>query len=457
MWGLGIFIESNRINEKLKVEKNTLLIFIIVFVGLAFIFSYGMDNVAAANVKYVNGSHGNDAWSGTSWATAKHSIRNAVGTVSNNGAIYIASGTYNKEGDIDVKKNISIIGLNPSKTILNETNLHIESGCKVLIKSLTMKGGFNPYYAGAIRNYGSLTLTNSIFKYNGAYAVDSNWGYEYGYGGAICNYGPLLKVISCTFTGNRAISGGGSALGGGIYNSGTCTVTSSIFNNNWADGGGGAIWNAGTLIVSDSSFNNNTAQIGGAIHNENGILTVTQCYFTKNTATDKNYGGGAISNWGTLTAHFNQFIGDTAIHGKEIYNGEGTAIATSNWWGSNSNPTSKVYGGVSVTPWELYVTPKITSTYPKNGATKVSRTLPIYFKFNELIKTSTNWSKIYLKDKYGHALSISKSISGNTLYIQTSKRLSNSYYTVYIPSAAITNYAGNNLIATYTFKFKTGS
>jgi len=128
-----------------------------------------------------------------------------------------------------------------------------------------------------------------------------------------------------------------------------------------------------------------------------------------------------------------------------------------NWWGSNINPTSKIYGNASISPWELYVTPKIASTSPKNGAIKVSRTSTIFVKFNEIINVDKNWSKIYVKDKYGHAVSISKSISGNILYIKTPKKLSNSYYSVYIPSAAIKDYSGNHFASAYTFKFKTGT
>ncbi|MGB9978606.1 Ig-like domain-containing protein [Methanobacterium sp.] len=100
--------------------------------------------------------------------------------------------------------------------------------------------------------------------------------------------------------------------------------------------------------------------------------------------------------------------------------------------------------------------PKITSTYPKNGATGISRTSTIKIKFSEKIKASTYWSKIYVKNKYGSKVSISKSITGNYLYIKTThKRSSYSYYTVYIPYKAVKDYAGNKLAKSYTFKFRT--
>ena len=100
--------------------------------------------------------------------------------------------------------------------------------------------------------------------------------------------------------------------------------------------------------------------------------------------------------------------------------------------------------------------PKVTSTSPANGATKVSRTSTIAIKFSENIKASTNWSKIYMKNiTTGKLVSITTSISGNTIYIKMRlDRLPNNNYQVYIPAAAVKDNAGNNLTASYSFKFK---
>jgi parallel beta-helix repeat protein len=68
-------------------------------------------------------------------------------------------------------------------------------------------------------------------------------------------------------------------------------------------------------------------------------------------------------------------------------------------------------GNVSPVYTERYVidktTPKVTYTYPKNLRTGQSRTATLYLKFSEKIKTSTNWSKIYVKNlKTGRKVSI---------------------------------------------------
>ncbi|MEN6291504.1 MAG: chitobiase/beta-hexosaminidase C-terminal domain-containing protein, partial [Methanobacterium sp.] len=102
--------------------------------------------------------------------------------------------------------------------------------------------------------------------------------------------------------------------------------------------------------------------------------------------------------------------------------------------------------------------PKIASTYPKNGATKYSRTAAITIKFSENIKTSTNWSKIYIKNmKTGKIAAITKKISGNTLTLKMNlRRYGYTWYQVYIPYYAVKDAAGNNLAKSYVFKFKTG-
>ena len=75
------------------------MLFTIVCMGLIVIFSYGVGNVAAANASsvYVN-TQGNDTWNGlnSTWVSGtngpKATIRNATGTVTSGGTVYIASG-----------------------------------------------------------------------------------------------------------------------------------------------------------------------------------------------------------------------------------------------------------------------------------------------------------------------------------------------------------------------------
>ena len=82
--------------------------------GIVFIFSYGMGNVSAAPVTiYVNGSSGNDGWNGlnSTWTSGlngpKATISNAVNTVTTNGTVNVASGTYTESG-MNIQNNMTI-------------------------------------------------------------------------------------------------------------------------------------------------------------------------------------------------------------------------------------------------------------------------------------------------------------------------------------------------------------
>ena len=102
------------------------------------------------------------------------------------------------------------------------------------------------------------------------------------------------------------------------------------------------------------------------------------------------------------------------------------------------------------------INPKISITSPKNGATGFSKTANIGIRFSEYIKSSTKWSKIIIKDKFGQLDYINAWTSGTTIFIKTNPRSANSWYIVSIPASAVKDTAGNNLLKSYTFKFETG-
>jgi uncharacterized repeat protein (TIGR01451 family) len=105
------------------------------------------------------------------------------------------------------------------------------------------------------------------------------------------------------------------------------------------------------------------------------------------------------------------------------------------------------------------IAPKVLSTSPTNLKTGVSRTGKINVKFNESIYSSTYYNKITIKNMTtGKTVTITKSMSGSYLYLNTtSKRSSNTWYQVTIPAGAVKDKASNKLTKAYTFKFKTGA
>ena len=82
------------------------------------------------------------------------------------------------------------------------------------------------------------------------------------------------------------------------------------------------------MVMTNSNLYNNSANYGGGVYNGlNGQIIVKFCRIIGNTANL----GGAIYNSAELTV--------------------GTVTAVLNWWGSNSNPITKVYGAVNIAPW----------------------------------------------------------------------------------------------------------
>jgi len=300
-------------SELLTTVKNRntrILTILLILMSLVVIFSFGIDSVSAdSSVIYVNDTGGDDSWDGQTWTTAKKTIGSGIGAVTTGGTVNIANGTYTGPGNkgIEINKDVNIAGQSMTGTIIDAQGsgniFTINSGVTVSLQNLTLKNG-------------------------------NNTG---GFGGAIYNYG-TLNINKCNFTGNTA------DIGGAIENDGgTLNVTNSIFKDNAAD-------------HSDPYFEG----FGGAIDNYNGQLYAEQNIFTGNLA-DK---GNAISHAGnnTAQAYFNIF--NDPGSGREIYSDE-ILIATNNWWSSNDNPESKVYGNVNCNPWivlNVHVSPNIIET-----------------------------------------------------------------------------------------------
>lgn len=177
-----------------------------------------------------------------------------------------------------------------------------------------------------------------------------------------------------------------------------------------------------------------TANVNSGLYNTNKIVKLTMSengtiYYTTNGATP--------------TTSSKQYTGPIVL----------TSTTNLKFIAVNSaNNTSIVY---TKTYTIDKIPPRVISTSPKNLATNISRKATITLKFNENIKTSTYWSKIYVKDlNTGKIIAIDKIISGNVLIIKTGTKSANNWYKIYLPAAAVKDIAGNNNSIT-TFKYKT--
>ncbi len=345
----------------------------------------------------------------------------------------------------------------------------------------------------AISNMGYLIVKNSIFVENTATSGLDDLAFD---GGAISNYGNS-SVYDSNFTDNYA------DLGGAISNwaNSTVNVSGSVFRRNGANMNGDVFYNEGILRVHFCQIMENgmDGYYPEDIYNEGGSVDARYNWWGSNQNPSDRVVDSNVSSW--LVLRFNPSTaviknGGIAVLTADLLhdvngvyhdpnNGhvpDGIVVKFSSNLGTigttyvsmiNGVARSTLKGGskagyadvaASTGSQSIHksvkidlIPPKVTYTYPKKSATGVPRTKIIYLKFSENIKLGINWSKIIVKDKYGKIVNISKWISGNILYIKTSnKRSINSYYSVYIPSSAISDLAGNALSPGYVIKFKTG-
>lgn len=234
------------------------------------------------------------------------SLRQAIlDAVSGDTINFDASYTITLSSQLTVDKVITIIGNGSANTVIQANAMPNTATYRVI----------------EVTSTGNLTLDGVTVKNgrcNGACGVTYADG-----GGGVINFG-TLTVTNSVFSGNSA------ANGGGIYcvNNTTLTVTNSTFSGNSASVNGGGIYTVSksntTITVANSTFSGNSAYyLGGGINNGH-ILTLTNSTFSGNSA---NNGGGISNIHGTLMVTNSTFSGNSvASLGSDIFNGAGTAV-----------------------------------------------------------------------------------------------------------------------------------
>lgn len=182
--------------------------------------------VSAANTIYVNGTGGNNANNGTSWAYSKATIQNGTNTVSSGGNVYVANGVY--------KENLKIN---------NDVNLYGESRDGTIIDG---------------NHFGSVINISSNFVSISDFTVIN--GDRTSYGGGIYNEANTI-ITNCNIANNRALDGGG------IYNAYFCYIYNSLITGNTASYEGGGIKNLAQCYLYNTMIISNTAPDGGGICN----------------------------------------------------------------------------------------------------------------------------------------------------------------------------------------------
>ena len=149
------------------------------------------------------------------------------------------------------------------------------------------------------------------------------------------------RVLEVAGTGNLTLDGvtirnGKDSDGGGIYNSGTATISASTISGNTSDNGGGGIYNWGTatITITASTISGNTADGGGGGITNYGTATISASTISGNTANMGN--GGGISNYGTATLTASTISGNTADSGGGISNRGPLSVTNSTLAGNSA-------------------------------------------------------------------------------------------------------------------------
>ena len=174
--------------------------------------------------------------------------------------------------------------------------------------------------------------------------------------------GTNVAMSGLTVANGSVVGSFPASSGGGIFDSGTLTLTNSVVSgNNAAAGPGGGIFvYHGTLTVSNSLITGNNAFSGGGVSNE-GTSTIDLSTIANNSAS--GFGGGGIVNSSVddqdafltvsrTTISNNNCQGNAGgfVGGGAIYNA-GAAVVTNSTISSNSAPNGG--GIISLGPMTL--------------------------------------------------------------------------------------------------------
>ena len=194
------------------------------------------------------------------------------------------------------------------------------------------------------------------------------------FGGGIFNSG-TLTLTECSVAGNSATGGNGN-FGGGIWNEvgHTLTLTRSTVSGNSISGGtgnhnGAGITNRGTLTIVNSTISGNTAPssaIGGGIATDTGTLNIINSTIASNTAGE---GGGFAVFSGSVSLK-NTLVGDNTA----LFNNTDPDIHGS--FTSNGNNLIENTSGASFTPQGSDITgqdPKLDPLGSYGGRTQTHR------------------------------------------------------------------------------------
>ncbi len=409
-----IATDSISTNKTLKKTTNSSI------TGVEKAISQSKEATESVNIKriYVNQKINNSKQAGTAtnpYKTLDLAINKTLNNYDN--IIYLSEGTYKLSNKFNILKNITIIGNNKEKTIIDcnsNQGFRVYKGVKLTFNNLTfINANYSQGGVILLSSNSKLAINNCNFRKNKANngavlfgsgenistnitncKFESNSAVRFGAALQMGGYNSTYNIINCTFTGNKlsdkdySHSSGGAAIYASAYSQ--VNVYDSVFKNNEAIWGnailngnhatlkisnskfisniaiknskgtnrtkGGAIAiGSGHTDISNCYFENNKADIGGAISVNSGeTVRITSCTFQKNIAY---YEAGAINNYGKLTVKNTTFYKNSADikGGAMLDKGMDNIIIDNCTFKDNRVSTNKTIGNITPVGGAIFI------------------------------------------------------------------------------------------------------
>lgn len=274
---------------------------------------------------------------GNGICTLRAAIQEANASTSGANLIEVPAGTYQltlagsdedvaASGDLDVLGNVSIVGADPSTTIVDAGLLDrvfdIGSSANVTLSNLTIQHGGNVETGGGIQNSGILALTNCVIQNNGG----NNGPVRFGAG--IANLKALVLTNSIVRDNQAGATGQAGAAGAGIYNVLGASIDASQISGNVATGMGaiaGGILSQDPAItqIAATAITNNTAPQAGGVALAGGQLIVLSSLVANNSASGSGGAGGGFRVVGGSASLVN-----VTVSGNAASTGGGLAVTS---------------------------------------------------------------------------------------------------------------------------------
>jgi hypothetical protein len=241
-----------------------------------FAFSIFLALSTQASVLYVNLNSSSPTPPYGDWSTAATDIQSAIDAASVGDQILVTNGVYQTGGRAVTGSLLNRVVVSKALTVQS-----VNGPAVTLIQGYQLPGTI--IGDGAIR---CVYLTNSATLIgftltNGATRGMSGTSSERYAGGIYCRSASAV-VSNCVIVGNAALTYGGGAYQGSLYN---CTISGNTATN------GGGVYT--TYLSNCNLYGNSAFNLGGGSYSSTNV----NCAFTNNSAV--NAGGGAYS--GTLT------------------------------------------------------------------------------------------------------------------------------------------------------------